>query len=152
MRDAGQETAPDQTTCLDESKGTPSAGGYSCGCPTTVTKILKRSEGQRISWETMLNDVQALGLTNSEGNPIENIGSLKKTFQRVRAFKLKQAEAKRLKAAGQPKRPTNTPPRIVHPAQVRPWTPQTPNTPTAPDDGEVDRMTAQFRKRSGWRG
>ena len=54
--------------------------------------IMQRTRGRRMSWHVLLNELQENGLTNSEGNPVTNVNSLRRTFERVRALKKRDAE------------------------------------------------------------
>jgi hypothetical protein len=74
--------------------------------------ILNRTQGRPIAWKAIRNDIQALGLTNANGQPVTNADSLRKTWARVRADKRREAEAKQQQAAAQ-RRPTNEPPPVV---------------------------------------
>lgn len=85
--------------------------------------ILDRTQGRPIAWKAILNDIQAMGLTNANGQPVTNADSLRKTWRRVRADKHREAKAKQQRAAAR-RRPTNEPPPVVvrtmDPAQPRP--------------------------------
>jgi len=85
--------------------------------------ILNRTQGRPIAWTAILKDVQALGLTNANAQPVTNADSLRKTWARVRADKRREAEAQQQRVA-QRRRPTNDPPpvvvRTVAPPQPRP--------------------------------
>lgn len=85
--------------------------------------ILDQTQGRPIAWTAILNDLQAVGLTNANGQLVTNANSLRKTWARVRADKRREAEATQRRAAEQ-HRPTNDPPpvvvRTVAPPQPRP--------------------------------
>ena len=74
--------------------------------------ILARTQGRPIGWKAILKDIQALGLTNGNGQPVTNEDSLRKAWARVRADKRREAEAKQQRAAER-RRPTNDPPPVV---------------------------------------
>lgn len=75
--------------------------------------IIERTRGKRIPWRTMLVDVQALGLTNAPGNPVENDDVLRATFRRVRALKQREVSANEKSTPRHRSRPTNTPPPLA---------------------------------------
>ena len=76
-------------------------------------EIKARAQGKRIPWRSILATVQALGLTNADGNPVTTTKALMKTWSRVCDLKRRDAESKRQRAEAR-RRPTNEPPPVVH--------------------------------------
>jgi len=118
--------------------------------------IRGHTRGKRISWRTMLQKVQALGLTNADGKPVSKEKALKLTFARVCALKRLEADARQKRSAERKPPVTNSPPPEVKPAPaVRSWSYERSNTAAVPSStggGESDDpLIRQFRKRSGWR-
>jgi hypothetical protein len=74
--------------------------------------ILAQTQGKPIPWKAILKDIQALGLTNGNGQPVTNEEALGRTWRRVCADKRREAEAKQQRAAER-RRPTNDPPPVV---------------------------------------
>jgi hypothetical protein len=74
--------------------------------------ILERAQGKRISWQTLLADIQGMDLKNADGRRLDNVETLKSTWKRVCVLKRRQAEAKQQRAVDN-RRPTNEPPPVV---------------------------------------
>lgn len=107
--------------------------------------ILDRAQGKRISWKTLLGDIQQLGLKNANGHPLDSGETLKSTFKRVCVFKHRLAEVKQ--KAAEPRKPptTNTPP----PLAVRSFNPvATIGTDRDPIPEGMDRLEALILRKS----
>jgi hypothetical protein len=112
--------------------------------------ILARAQGKRIPWKALLAKVQALGLTNADGEPMEKVDSLRKTWMRVCALKQRQAEAKQQKAATS-RRPTNDPPPLARPLPFTMPARSQPVPAVVTDDGIDDPVWLEILRRSNKR-
>jgi hypothetical protein len=116
--------------------------------------IMKRTAGRRMSWKTMLADIQALGLTNGAGRPLDSVETLRSTFATVRRDKKRETEVKQQKAAAS-RRVTNTPPPMVSlgtGSPIRPLTPLASETGTRTPEEQIAWIRDEIMKRSGKRG
>lgn len=105
--------------------------------------IVERTFGKRMPWKTLLDQVQALGLTTASGNPVESIETLRSAWKRVQVAKRREAEARQQKAAQRRPPVTNRPPPMV-PASNRLTKPQP--VPDGMDPLEVEILRRSNRR------
>ena len=116
------------------------------------------TRGRRIAWKALAGDLAALGLTDATGQPAPGPRALRRTFDRVRQLKQREAAAQTQPAVPRRRRPSNTPPVAVRTESVTasgrgagpPDGPSVGSDPATEGDG-ADPLIRQFRKRSGWR-
>ena len=97
---------------LDVIRHDPSRGKAFWFLHANHDEILAHSQFGRIPWRAVLAKLQALGLTNGDGNPATSTQALRSTWNRVCELKRREAEAKRQRAAART-RPSNDPPPLA---------------------------------------